>query len=378
MLNDLKKHNIIKFSYSLKLTVACLIFLAILTTWGTIYQADNGLYAAKAKFFTSWFFLAGGFIPLPGAGLVLSVLFVNLISSMIFRIGLRLKNIGNILTHLGILILLLGGFFTFFFSEESVLMLKEGEKSSWSNSYHAWELSVWKDARGVRHFSSISLNDLGKDEKINFPDFPITIKVKKVFMNSSAFRDRERSSNNDILNSSGIVSIDEKETEPEPEANIPGLVLFSEDLRKDILLYGGENIPTSAEIKGDIYNFSLRKLRKKLPIELGLLDFRIKKYPGSEIVKSYESTVEIRHDDLKREVIISMNKPFRYKDYTFFQSRYQITPAGVEYSIFAVVKNSGRLLPYISSIAVFIGMLIHFIVMLFRRKKENSSLQKGN
>lgn len=378
MLNDLKKNNIIKFSYSLKLTVACLILLAILTTWGTIYQTDNGLYAAKAKFFTSWFFLAGGFIPLPGAALVLSVMFLNLISSMIFRIGLRLKNIGNILTHLGILILLIGGFFTFFFSEESVLMLKEGEKSSWSNSYHAWELSVWKDVQGVRHFSSISLIDLKKDENINFPDFPITIRVKKRFRNSSAFRNREISSTIDILNASGIVSIDEKKIEPEPEANIPGLILFSEDLNKDILLYGGENIHTSANIKGDIYNFSLRKLRKKLPLDIGLLDFRIKKYPGSEIVKSYESTVEIMHDDIKREVVISMNRPLRYKDYTFFQSSYQITPAGVEYSIFAVVKNSGRLLPYISSIVVFIGMLIHFIIMLFRRKKENSSIQKGN
>ncbi len=128
MLNKLKKNNFIKFSYSLKLTVVCLIVLTVLTVWGTIYQTDNGLYAAKAKFFTSWIFLAWGFIPLPGGALTLSVLFLNLISSMIFRIGFRLKNIGNILTHLGILILLIGGFFTFLFSEESVLMLKEGEK----------------------------------------------------------------------------------------------------------------------------------------------------------------------------------------------------------------------------------------------------------
>lgn len=378
MLNDLKKNNIIKFSYSLKLTVACLIFLAILTTWGTIYQADNGLYAAKLKFFTSWFFMAGGFIPIPGGALVLSVLFINLISSMIFRIGFRLKNIGNLLTHTGMLILLIGGFFTFLFSQESVLMLREGEKSSWSDSYHAWELSVQKDVQGVRHFAGISLEYLDNGEEIKFPDFPIKIRVKKNFKNSSAFRNRENNGDTDVLNSSGIVSIDAKDTEPEPEANVPGLILFSEDIKKDILLYGGENTPTSAEIEGDRYSFSLRKLKKELPIEVGLIDFRIKRYPGSDIVKSYESTVEIRHDDIRREVIISMNRPFRYKDYTLFQSSYQITPAGVEYSVFAVVKNSGRLLPYISSIVVFIGMLIHFLIMLFRRKKENSSEQKGN
>ncbi len=164
----------------------------------------------------------------------------------------------------------------------------------------------------------------------------------------------------------------------EPEANIPGIMLYSEDINKDIILYGGETIPTHVKIMGNDYHFSLRKLRKKLPIEVGLLDFRIKKYPGSEIVKSYESTVEIKHEDLKRELVISMNKPLRYKDYTFFQSSYQITPEGVEYSVFAVVKNSGRLLPYISSIVVFLGLLIHFILMLFRKRKESSGIIKGN
>ena len=377
MLNKLKKINFIKFSYSLKLTVICLIVLTVLTIWGTIYQTDNGLYAAKAKFFTSWFFLAFGFIPLPGGALTLTILFFNLVSSMIFRIGLRLKNIGNILTHLGILILLIGGFFTFLFSEESVLMLKEGEKSSWSNSYHAWELSVWTDKGGVRHYSVIDLKDIVTDESLSFPDFPIKIKVKKSFRNASAFRNREGSTAQNVLNASGIVSIDEKQTETEPEANIPGIMLYSDDIKKDIILYGGETMPTHVRAMENDYHFSLRKLRKKLPIEIGLLDFRIKKYPGSEIVKSYESTVEIKHEDLKRELVISMNKPLRYKDYTFFQSSYQITPAGVEYSVFAVVKNSGRLLPYISSIVVFLGLLIHFILMLFRKKKESSESIKG-
>ncbi|MEN8223693.1 MAG: cytochrome c biogenesis protein ResB [Acidobacteriota bacterium] len=378
MLNKLKKNNFIKFSYSLKLTVACLIVLTVLTIWGTIYQADNGLYAAKAKFFTSWFFLALGFIPLPGGVLTLSVLFLNLISSMFFRIGFRLKNIGNILTHLGILILLIGGFFTFLFSEESVLMLKEGEKSAWSNSYHAWELSVWNDKDGVRHYSVIDLKDIEPGKPLSFPDFPINIKVKKSFLNASAFRNKEGISGQNVLNASGIVSIDEKQPEVEPEANIPGLMLHSDDINRDIVLYGGETVPTSVMTGNSKYIFSLRKLRKKLPIEIGLIDFRIKKYPGSEIVKSYESTVEIKHEDLKRELVISMNQPLRYKDFTFFQSSYQITPTGVEYSVFAVVKNSGRLLPYISSIIVFLGLLIHFILMLFRKRKENSEIKKGN
>jgi len=378
MFNKLKNNDLIKFSYSLKLTVICLIVLAVLTIWGTIFQADNGLYAAKARFFTSWIFFGFGFIPLPGGALTLTILFLNLISSLIFRIGFRLKNIGNILTHLGILILLVGGFFTFLFSQESVLMLKEGEKSAWSSSYHNWELSVWNDRDGVRHYAVIELRDIESGNPLSFPDFPIRIDVKKAYRNASAFRNRSGNTDQDVINASGIVSIDEKDPELEPEANIPGVLLYSADINKDIILYGGERVPTHVDIGGGHYNFQLRKLRHKLPIEVGLTDFRIKRYPGSEIVKSYESTVEIRHEDLKRELVISMNKPLRFEDYTFFQSSYQITPEGIEYSVFAVVKNSGRLLPYISSIIVFVGLLIHFILMLFRKRKAGTGEREGN
>jgi len=370
MLNTLKKNRLIKFSYSLKLTIVCLLLLVVLTAWGTIYQADNGLHAAKLKFFTSWFFLVAGFIPIPGGALVLSALFINLVSSMIFRIGLKFRNIGNILTHLGILILLVGSFFTFLFSQESVLTLKEGEKSSWSNSYYTWELSVWKDTQGIRHFAVVALNNISLGKILNFPEFPINIRVEKKFKNSSAYKNKDGVNGLDVINSSGIIAIEERKNDSEPEGNIPGIVLYSKDIDKDIIIYGGDDNPTSTQIKGERYSFSLRKQKIQLPLEVGLIDFRIKKYPDSEIVKSYESTVEINHDGLKREVVISMNRPLRFKDFTFFQSSYRITPSGEEYSIFSIVKNSGRLIPYVSSIVVFIGLLIHFIIMLFQKTKR--------
>lgn len=41
---------------SMKLTVVCLLLLTTLVVWGTLYQADHGLYQAQQKFFHSWFF----------------------------------------------------------------------------------------------------------------------------------------------------------------------------------------------------------------------------------------------------------------------------------------------------------------------------------
>ncbi|MEN8153362.1 MAG: cytochrome c biogenesis protein ResB [Acidobacteriota bacterium] len=371
MFKNLKKNNLIKFSYSLKLTAVCLLLLSILTVWGTIYQADNGLYAAKLKFFTSWFFLIFGFIPFPGAALVMTILFLNLVSSLLFRINFALKNIGNILTHLGIIILLLGGFFTFFFSQETVLTLKEGGSSSWSNSYNNWELSVWKDINGERIFSDVDLRYISPGKEINLDQIGINVKIENYYENALAFRNN-RNNKREIINASGIYSIEKKKNELEPAGNIPGLLFKESKTGKNIVLYGGESNPTSLNSGGSVYNFFLRKRRSRLPLHLRLIDFRIEHYPGSSIVKSYESQVEIEHEGLKREVLISMNRPLRYKDFTFFQSSYQIAQNGTEYSVLAVVKNSGRLLPYISSIIIFLGMLIHFIIMLFRKKKEKT------
>lgn len=162
---------------SIKLTVVCLLFLVVLVFWGTIYQADHGLYQAQQKFFYSWYFLAFGFIPIPGTVLIIFTLTLNLISSLFFRIGFRLSNIGNFITHTGLIILFLGGGLTFFFSVESTLGMFEGEISNKSYSRTLWEVAVWEqtdgkiltyaiDAKGLRPAKNISFGDIGIDISI--------------------------------------------------------------------------------------------------------------------------------------------------------------------------------------------------------------------
>ena len=67
-----------------------------------------------------------------------------------------------------------------------------------------------------------------------------------------------------------------------------------------------------------------------------------------------------------------MNEPLRYKGYTFFQSSFIEGPEG-ETTVLAVVKNYGRLFPYISSIIMCIGLLFHLSLKLpelFKKFKE--------
>src|SRR5258708_30314611 len=96
----------IKLLSSARVTVVCLFLLFILTFWGTIAQVHQGLYAAQDRFFNSFFFLAAGFIPFPGAQLVLWVFFINLICSMIltFRKYIQWENSCLLIVHFGLII----------------------------------------------------------------------------------------------------------------------------------------------------------------------------------------------------------------------------------------------------------------------------------
>ena len=64
-----------------------------------------------------------------------------------------------------------------------------------------------------------------------------------------------------------------------------------------------------------------------------------------------------------------MNEPLRFKDYTFYQASYQIDAMGREASTLAVVKNGGRLLPYIATFVTFFGLAYHFLIAAFKYKR---------
>lgn len=368
--------NLLKMIASLKLTVVCLVLLAVLIVWGTVYQADHGLYQAQHKFFYSWVFLAFGFIPFPGTVLVMYVLFFNLVFALIFRIRFRLAKIGNIITHLGIIVLLVGGFFTFYYSEESSLMLKEGETKNMSSSRLLWELAIWENKAGERNIYAVDTRGLAPGDAIRLEDLDLELKVEQYYENCSAFM-AGSSGGNQVINASGIRRLEEKPFDTEVTGNTAGGVFAvnpSANTGQTLLLYGEESTPTSVTVNNRVFAFSLRKQKIPLPLNITLVDFRMKLYPNSNIPKSYESTVAIKGEEgLERDVVISMNKPLRYKDLTFFQSSYYIAPDGSEYTILAVVKNFGRLLPYISSTIIFLGLLIHFLVMLLKRKKTQNA-----
>jgi hypothetical protein len=150
---------------------------------------------------------------------------------------------------------------------------------------------------------------------------------------------------------------------------------------REILLYGGERRPLPLSLRGKRVYCQLRLKHYPLDFSLKLTDFVKTVHPGTQVASGFESHAELMEHGSVRPIRIWMNNPLRYHGYTFFQSSYSQPKGAAEKSTFAVVTNPGRMLPYISSLVVFAGLLLHFLVRfipLLRREPsepvENETL----
>ncbi len=368
---QLKNISLIQRLASIKITVVCLILLFILTFWGTVAQVEQGLYLAQHKFFYSWGFLGFGFLPFPGAKLVLWVLFINLVAVSMTRFVYKWSHVGIVLIHIGLLTYFLSAFVTFYATQESNVTLLENESTQVSLSYHDWELAIWKDTQAkTRKVFAIDTTHVKRLSHFDLPTLEFAVVVDEYHKNAQAFRNQDPSLKK-FRNDSGIQSIKTAAFQIEPEKNIPGgiFTLLGDGKKETILLYGAEIRPTRVNIGGTLFNFQLQRKRFQLPFSVTLKKFDMEKYPGTEIAKSYQSLVEIKHQQLNREVLIYMNHPLRHKDTTMYQASYSIDEMGRIRSTLAVVRNVGRTLPYVSSLVTFAGLAVHFLLMAFRREK---------
>ena len=356
---------------SLQFTVIGLLFMALLVIAGTILQAEKGIYAAQQEIFHSWLFWLFGVLPLPGMLLVGALLFVNLFSAVIYRLKYRWSGLGLLLIHIGLLVLLGGGFISFQYGRDYFMTLAEGESSQMAEAAHEWELAVWTEAEGKRRGQAVDIIRLRPGQAWSVPGLNLELTVKRFFSNC---RPEE-------YDAPGQAALKEVPPAADPVENMPGVIL---ELRSpaesplQVSLFGGSAAPVVRRRLQRDHFFSLRLKRILLPLRLTLLDFEKTFHPGSQIPKSFRSRVEIQSAGLRREALIAMNHPLRFAGFTFYQSSYaEEGPQGVS-STFAVVRNAGRWLPYISSALIFLGLLIHFGTALAALARKKSRPEAGS
>ena len=345
----------------------CLPWLMVLLIVGTIAQKYMGIYEAQKIFFSSWIFF-WGVIPLPGGALTLGIIFVSLAIKFIFHSPWSFKKAGIILTHLGILTLLLGGLITAKYAEETFMVIPEGEYLDSTSVYRERTLTLMKNDQEIEviNFANLKKGTLFENA------LPFSINADFICENCTmSMQNEERSKNAHGL--AKKVELVSAPLEQESEGNLGGVMIVAEKTNLDgrhLLMESVADSVTFINAK-DKYTITIGRLQRPLPFSIELIDFRKINYPGTNKAKSFESDIIIHDGDVNWPITIRMNEPARYKGYTFFQSSFVERP-NQEITVLNVVHNIGQVFPYISSLIIFIGLLLHSFIRLQNKRRKNA------
>lgn len=402
----------LKFISSLKLTVVLLSLSLLLVFVGTIAQVEYGLWDTQVRFFRSFFVYwqptGGDFsIPvLPGGYLLGWSLLVNLLAAHYVRFKFTWSKLGIFLTHVGLIFLLLGQFFTEQLQVESQMRLEEGQAKNFSDASRRSELVVIDKSRpDADQVVAFPESLLAGGKVLQHPELPVTVRIKDYFANSEPSFRPPAMTNSPAQGDRGIAdrfTFNEARYEVRMDReNIPSAIVEIEDLKGNRLgtwvlsrwaahdslvsvlqrhwskpevfgpQLGGQlanllSAPQTFEVDGRTFEVALRPVRYYTPYSIGLIDFRHDKYIGTERPKNFSSDVRLVNpaSGENREVLIKMNQPLRHSGVTYFQSSFE--PDRDDVTILQVVRNPAWVTPYVAVIIVGVGLVVQFSMHLFK------------
>lgn len=412
---------------SLRLTVVLLALSIAVVFFGTLAQTEDGLYLAQAKYFRSYWAVWSSHAPgwrwlkvhLPGGYLLGLLLLANLLAAHLTRFQWSWKKSGIFLTHIGIILLLIGQLTTDMFARESRMRFAEGEYRNYTEGFHESEIAVLTDAADAAMDQVVAFPPplLRSGAELQDPALPFKIRIVDYFPNSDPdLRDNPDSGQafSGIGRDFAFTGI--PETHAMDSKNVPSAVVevvgndgkalgrwalsgWAGDADMANVLFVGwmrsfqkrgdgspfvrarrlvDRItePQSFEAGGRRYTLVLRPERYYEPFSLILQRVTHEVYPGTDVPKNFQSRVRIDNPATRenREVDIYMNNPLRYGGLTFFQHQMDSSSMNLDnkpVTVFQVVRNPTWMTPYIGTIVVGLGLLVQFSIHLvgFLRKR---------
>lgn len=379
---------------SLRLTVTLFVLAIILIFAGTIAQKDVGNWAVVNTYFRSLGFMmpigiAGIKIPFVGGYTIGGLMIVNLLAAHAVRFKLTWKRAGIVITHLGLILLIIGEVLTGVLSVEWQMQINEGQSSNYAVDIREAELAIVDptpadhDAVVVVPQSVIAQHAAGLP--ITDPRLPFDIQVLRWMPNSAlaglGMADPKLKQNNPATDGFGTMAL----AVPQPQTTgVEGgqvdapsayirLSKSGEDLGTWLVSLNAERLSDETRqpvtVDSKTYLIELRFVRDYKPYTITLIDFTHDKFVGTEIPKNFASEVRLIDPTVgeDRTVTISMNSPLRHRPLnsrgeTLYQSGY----VGDTTTILQVVRNPSWLLPYIACAMVSLGLIVHFGVMLVK------------
>ena len=372
--------RIVRTFSSLGLCCVLLILLGLLTWLGTLEQVNHGLHEVQKKYFESFFLVhwVGVVpIPLPGANLVLCLLFVNVIVGGIVRLRRRWAVAGNLVTHIGIAVMLLSGFVKMYFSEDGHVTLFEKRQANYFQSYHRWEIAIREELGNGRVKEHLvpqeDFWDATGSEAVTLvaDELPFDLQVSHYMTNSRPLA-KGPMFKTDVPVVDGVFLLEQR-SETTSERNIAGayvtIVGKWERTRQQGILWGAESAPLTVKIGDRRWAVSLRKERYPMPFMLRLDKFTKEDHPRLNMPKAFSSDVTLIQGETQRPIKISMNKPLREQGLVLFQASWgpsNARPGDRLFSTFAVVRNPADQMPLYACIIIALGLIMHFWRKLVR------------
>jgi hypothetical protein len=374
--------KIFLFLASYGFATVLLFFLLLLTLFGTLEQVNLGLFEAQKKYFESIFLVHHLFgvipLPLPGAYLLMGLLFVNLVCGGIIRARKNWRQPGMLITHGGILFMLVAGFVTYHYSISGHMTLYENEQAAEFQSYYEWEIGITKPGETQEwivpgdRFTKLRP---GETKTFAVAGLPVELTLRDYARNTTPQRVGPTVSNQ--VNGFNLVSMPLDKT---AERNIAGAYATLRDPNtgesQEGLLWGLAQAPWNATIGGEQYLVDLRHKRYPVPFTITLDKFTRELHPGTQMAASFSSDVtQMEETGATRQIHIRMNEPLRDRGFTFFQASWGPQGAGPNdrlFSTFAVVNNPADQWPLYACYVITVGLLIHFgQKMVWYIKREN-------
>jgi hypothetical protein len=372
--------RVVAFFSSLTLAGVLLGLLALLTFLGTIAQVDHGLYDVQGRYFESLFFVhhAGPVpIPLPGGGLVMGMLFVNLLVGGVVRLKKGARNAGVVVAHVGMLVLLASGFVEFAKSVDGHTTLYEGRSADWYQSYTENELFVAELVGGAPAREWVvparAFERATPSAPVRAEGLPFDLSVTHWFVNADVAR-KGPMFNVDVPVVDGYYLTPlPKAKEAERNGTAAVARIDANGTTREGLLWSFSAAPWTVDVDGQTYAIDLRRARHALPFTVRLDDFKKEDHPGTTMPAWFSSDVTVTNGGVSRPVLISMNEPLRESGVVAYQASWgpPNSPPGTPlFSTLAVVANPADQWPLVSCVIIAAGLLYHFGRMLVKHVRR--------
>jgi cytochrome c-type biogenesis protein CcsB len=287
------------------------------------------------------------------------------------------KRAGIVVIHAGIGLMMFNELFVYLTAVESQLRLREGEARNYTDDIRSIELAVTDRSPAKEDDTIVIPKSLLQEGQLIHDDrLPFDIQVVQFFENSElsdfAPGDKPAATGGQGLDTIPMVVRAATATDMDQRVDTSAAVVKllkkgTTDSLGTYLVSGALDRPDKVDVGGKTYQIALRFKRVYKPYAVRLDETRKDDYMGTNRARNYSSDIHVVDRELNEDFTrhIKMNEPLRFAGDTFYQSQFQQF-GDVKYSTLSVVSNRGWMIPYVACMIVVVGLLGHFLGILFR------------